>query len=205
MCIEHNFQSAGSTMKSIISSAPVVLWQWFDSDWFSAGSWRSDLFFYFLCQERSFQVGPQIILHNLRGVLNPNQKEYKSSLRYTVQEHQLAFSVMLKLTVVSNKKQNVELNRNIVFSSSSSCSVSDLLWGRIIPPSGTVCHRSGIYEGEIATGKWVRWKKKSPPTPPPPPGQKRQDGEREGQRQIFDKDTGGLIVGSDLLVNLHCL
>lgn len=47
----------------------------------------------------------------------------------------------------------------------------------------------------------VEKKKKAPP----PRGQKRRDGEREGQRQIFDRDTGGLIVGSDLLVNLHCL
>lgn len=38
-----------------------------------------------------------------------------------------------------------------------------------------------------------------------PLGQKRRDGEREGQRQIFDRDKGGLIVGFDLLVNLHCL
>ena len=33
-----------------------------------------------------------------------------------------------------------------------------------------------------------------------PPGQKRRDG-----RQIFDRDTGGLIVGFDLPVNFHCL
>lgn len=29
--------------------------------------------------------------------------------------------------------------------------------------------------------------------------------QREGQRQIFDGDEGGLIVGFDLPVNLHCL
>lgn len=59
-----------------------------------------------------------------------------------------------------------------VISSSSPCSVSDLQWGRIIPQSGTVCKRNRIYEGEIATGKWARWKKA-------PPGQKRWDGRRE--------------------------
>lgn len=29
--------------------------------------------------------------------------------------------------------------------------------------------------------------------------------ERVGQKQIFDRDTGGLVVGFDLLVNLYCL
>ena len=106
----------------------------------------------------------------------------------------LASRVTFQLTVVSNAKQNDLLKRNIIFSSSSSCSVSDLLRGRIVPPSGIVCHRSRIYEGEIATGKWVGWKKNGPP------GQKRRNG-----RQIFDRDTGGLIVGFDLLVNFHCL
>lgn len=32
-----------------------------------------------------------------------------------------------------------------------------------------------------------------------------RDREIEGQRQIFDRDTGRLIVGFDLLVNLYCL
>lgn len=39
----------------------------------------------------------------------------------------------------------------------------------------------------------------------PPGAEEKGWREREGQRQIFDRDTGGLIVGFDLLVNLHCL
>lgn len=64
------------------------------------------------------------------------------------------------------------------------------------PPSGTICHSRRIYEGEIATGKWVG-KQKSLFCP--------GGAWREGQRQIFDRDTGGLIVRFDLPLNLHCL